>query len=69
MIKRNRADESEVANMLDKIRRYHEIVCRHNVCEECPLGRLNDVFEVTTCENIEKLIKRLEVIYKVVETL
>ena len=45
-----------------------KICSRHTRCDECPLGRL-DVFEIRTCDEIDKLVKRLVLAYRVVQTL
>lgn len=41
---------------------------RHCVFSKCPLGKLG-VFDTPTCQELVKLKNRLELVYKVVETL
>ena len=43
-------------------------ICQRHICYECPLGKLG-VFETCTCDEIDRLIERLDLSYKVVETL
>lgn len=45
-----------------------EEICQRHLCYECPLGELG-VFETRTCDEIDRLINRLDLVYKVVETL
>ena len=68
-IKRDRQTEYDIAQV---IRALHEIdnkLCpRFESCIECPLGKLG-VLDTCTCDEIKKLAKRLDLAYKVVETL
>lgn len=68
-VKRNRQSESYIAQM-SKVLNIKDEICRCFTadCGECPLCKLG-VFDTDTCLEIDKLAKRLELAYKVVETL
>lgn len=67
-IKRDPRTEFDVRQMLKVVDIKIKICQRYNSCHECPLSRLG-VFETRTCDEIDKLESRLELAYKVVETL
>ena len=67
-IKRDRQTEFYIAQLLKALNIEDEICPRFASCVECPLGRLG-VLQSCTCDEIKKLVKRLELAYKVVETL
>lgn len=67
-IKREAQTQVEIAQILMMLNITDEICKRHTECEECPLGRLG-VFDAPTCHKVSKLKRRLELVYKVVETL
>ena len=67
-VKREARTQVEIEQILRVLRITDEICQRHTDCEECPLGRLG-VFDAPTCHKVSKLKRRLELVYKVVETL
>lgn len=67
-IKRDPRTEFDVRQMLKVADIKFKICQRYSSCYECPLSRLG-VFETQTCDEIDKLESRLELAYKVVETL
>ena len=62
---RTQVDIAQIIRVLD----IKDEICQHYTrCDECPLGKL-DVLETRTCDEIDKLAKRLDLAYKVVQTL
>lgn len=68
-VKRSRDAECHVAYVLKALDTMAD-TCVHygGNCYECPLGKLG-VFDTPTCQEVSKLKSRLELTYKVVETL
>lgn len=60
-VKRDRGLAYDTAQMINALQ------VKKQICA-CPLGKLG-VFESFTCLDIDRLVKRLELVYKVVETL
>ena len=69
-VERNREVERDIAYLLKALDIVYETCCEKygTNCYECPLGNLG-VLETQTCHELGKLKSRLELIYKVVETL
>ena len=71
-IERNARTQADIASIIRQIKKAldikHEICKRCFECYNCPLGKL-EMLDTRTCEEIEKLADRLELAYKVVETL
>ena len=67
-IKREARTQVDIAQIKRALHIKDEICQRCILCDECPLGRL-DVLETRTCDEIDRLIDRLGLVYKVVETL
>lgn len=67
-IKRDRQTEFDIAQVLRALYIEDKICHRFESCIECPLGKLG-VFETCTCDEMKKLAKRLDLAYKVVETI
>lgn len=67
-IKREARTQVEIAQIIKVLDIKDEICQRHTRCDECPLGKL-DVLETQTCDEIDKLAKRLDLAYRVVQTL
>lgn len=68
-VKRSREAERDIAHMLKALDSMIEACMRYGSnCYECPLGKLG-VFETPTCSEVSKVKSRLELAYKVVETL
>ena len=67
-IKREERTQVEIAQIIRVLDIKDEICQRHTSCDECSLGKL-DVLETRTCEEIDKLAKRLGLAYRVVQTL
>lgn len=67
-IKREARTQVDIAQIKRALHIKDEICRRHIVCDKCPLGRL-DVLETRTCDEIDRLINRLDLAYKVVQTL
>lgn len=66
-VKRDRGLANDTLQMLDALQVKTQICARFGAkCHACPLGKLG-VFESFTCLDIDKLIRRLELIYRVVE--
>lgn len=66
-VKRDRGLAYDTAQMINALQVKQQICARFGSnCYACPLGKLG-VFEHFTCLDIDKLIKRLELIYRVVE--
>lgn len=66
-VKRDRGLANDTLQMLDALQVKTQICARFGAnCNACPLGKLG-VFESFTCLDIDKLIRRLELIYRVVE--
>ena len=62
--KRSQVDIAQIKKAL----RIKDEICQRNICYDCPLGKLG-LFEACTCDEIDRLINRLAVVYEVVETL
>lgn len=69
-VERNRNAASDIAYLLTALDTVYETCCQKygGNCYECPLGCLG-VLETQTCYEVSKLKSRLELVYKVVETL
>ena len=68
-IKRDRRLAYDIAQMINALEVQQQICARFGgSCRRCPLGMLG-VFDTLTCLDIDKLTSRLELVYKVVETL
>lgn len=67
-IKREARTQVEIAQIIRVLDIKDEICQRHTCCDECSLGKL-DVLETRTCDEIDKLAKRLGLAYRVVQTL
>lgn len=67
-VKRDRGGLAyDIAQMLNALEVRQQICSRFsNSCYRCPLGKLG-VLDTRTCLDIDKLVKRLELIYRVVE--
>ena len=66
-VKRDRGLAYDTLQMLNALQVKKQICARFGAsCHRCPLGKLG-VFDNFTCLDIDKLIKRLELIYRVVE--
>ena len=71
MIVERRIDaERDIAYLLKALDNVDDIWCVKygGDCYKCPLGKLG-VFDAPTCHELDKLKSRLELAYKVVETL
>ena len=66
-IKREARTQVDIAQIMRALYIKDEI-CQHHLCYECPLGKLG-AFETCTCDEIDRLIDRLDLAYKVVEAL
>lgn len=69
-IDRSRDVERDIACLLNALDTVYETCCEKygGNCYECPLGSLG-VLQTQTCYEVSRLKSRLELIYKVVETL
>ena len=67
-VKREARTQVDIAQIIKVLGIKDEICQRHTRCDECPLGRL-DVLETRTCDEIDKLSKRLVLAYRMVQTL
>ena len=68
-IKRDRQIEFDIVQILKVLNDVESAACpRFESCVACPFGNLG-VLDTFTCDEIKKLVKRLNLIYKVVETL
>ena len=68
-VKRSIESERDIAYVLKALDTMVEACGRYGAnCSECPLGKLG-VFDTLTCNEIAKVKSRLELVYKVVETL
>ena len=67
-IKREARTQIEIAQIIRVLDIKDEICERYRSCYDCPLSKL-EVLETRTCDEIDKLIKRLDLAYKVVEML
>nr|DAL96739.1 MAG TPA: hypothetical protein [Caudoviricetes sp.] len=66
-VKRDRGLAYDTLQMLNALQVKTQICARFGPnCYACPLGKLG-VFERFTCLDIDNLIRRLELIYRVVE--
>lgn len=66
-VKRDRGLAYDTLQMLNALQVKTQICARFGAgCHRCPLGKLG-VFDNFTCIDIDKLIKRLELVYRVVE--
>ena len=70
MVKRSQDAERDISYLIKAMDIVGETWCSKNRgnCYKCPLGKLG-VFDNRTCNEFVKLISRLELVYKVVETL
>lgn len=69
-VERNRGAERDISYYLEALDTLDELWCakyKRN-CYKCPLGKLG-VFDTPTCYELSKVRNRLELVYKVVETL
>lgn len=68
-VKRSIESERDIAYVLKALDTMVESCGRYGAsCHDCPWGKLG-VFDTPTCDEISKLKSRLELVYKVVETL
>lgn len=68
-VKRNRLAECDTAYVLKSLETKDNACGRYGTnCYECPKGKLR-VFDEPTYHELAKLKNRLELVYKVVETL
>lgn len=69
-VERSRDAERDIAFLVKALDIRHELWCAKYAgnCYKCPLGKLG-VFDAPTCHEIAKLKSRLELVYKVVETI
>lgn len=69
-VERSRDTERDIAYLLKALDTVYVTCCAKygGNCYECPLGSLG-VLETPTCHEVSKLKSRLELVYKVVETL
>ena len=69
-VERSRDAERDIAYLLKALDTVDDTWCAKygGNCYKCPLGKLG-VFDVPTCCEIAKVKSRLELAYKVVETL
>lgn len=69
-IERSRGTECDIAYLLKALDNVYDTCCEKygGNCYECPLGSLG-VLQTQTCYEIAKVKSRLELVYKVVETL
>ena len=69
-VERSRDAERDIAYLIKVLDTVYETCCEKygGSCYECPLGSLG-VLQTQTCYEISRLKKRLELVYKVVETL
>ena len=67
-IKREEHTQFDITQIIAVLGVKDEICQRHILCDECPLGRL-DVLDTRTCDEIDKLVNRLVLAYRVVQTL
>lgn len=66
-IKRDRGLAYDTLQMLNALQVKTQICARFGAnCHACPLGKLG-VLDTFTCLDIDRLVKRLELIYRVVE--
>lgn len=69
-VERSRDAERDIAYLLNTLYNVGDTWCVKygGNCNKCPLGELG-VFDTPTCNWVSKLKSRLELVYKVVETL
>ena len=67
-IKREARTQFEIAQIIRVLDIKDEICERYRSCYDCPLSKL-EVFETRACDEIDKLAKRLDLVYKVVQAL
>ena len=68
-VERSRDAERNIAYVLNALETMDEVCGRYGAsCHDCPFGKLG-VFDTATCDELGKLKSRLELVYKVVETL
>ena len=69
-IKRDRGLAYDIAQIIEALDTVYDTCCDKygGNCYECPLGSLG-VLGTQTCYEVSKLKSRLELVYKVVETL
>lgn len=67
-IKREARTQIEIAQIIRVLDIKDEICERYRSCYDCPLSEL-EVLETRTCDEIDKLTKRLDLAYRVVQTL
>lgn len=66
-VKRDRGTAYDIAQMIKALNVHKQICARlGGSCGRCPLGKLG-VLDNFACADIDKLIKRLELVYRVVE--
>lgn len=70
MIKRDRQNEFYIANMITTIQENKREICmKQPGCEDCPLANIDGLFDESICAMLNQTKKRLELSYKLVETL
>ena len=67
-IKRESRTQLDIVQIIRALDIKDEICQRYSNCCDCPLCELR-VFDAPTCREIDKVKNRLELAYKVVETL
>lgn len=67
-IKREARTQVEIAQIIRVLDIKEEICRRYSSCYDCPLCTL-EVLDTRTCDEIDKLAKRLDLAYKVVQTI
>lgn len=69
-VERRRDSERDISYLLKALDTVDETWCVKygGNCYKCPLNKLG-VFDTPTCQEVSKLKSRLELVYKVVETL
>lgn len=68
-VERSIDSQRDIAYILKELDTVDQICVKHGKnCYKCPLGKLG-VFDSPTCDEISKVRSRLELAYKVVETI
>ena len=69
-VERNRDVAHDISYLIEVLDTVHDTFCEKygGNCYECPLGSLG-VLGTQTCYEVSKLKSRLELVYRVVETL
>lgn len=68
-IKRDRQTAYDIAQIIKALDDFDDKMCNRFVsCNECPLNSLG-LFDTRTCYEITQLVNRLDLAYRVVETI